>query len=117
MSDLKFEGKLTFVTEVKEISTTQKLSFLIETLGEHSRKVGFDIWGSDKIGNFLEYNKIGDEIEVSFNASSKEHNGSIYTNLIAWKVLKIKKDGSSPTSQTSAKEKALPKTENNDLPF
>ena len=46
------------------------------------------MFGEEKCENLTKYNKVGDEVEVSFNVSSREFNGKYYHNLDAWKVFK-----------------------------
>lgn len=46
----------------------------------------FDIFGAEKVEDFLKYNKVGREVEVSYNIRTNDYNGKYYTSLQAWKV-------------------------------
>lgn len=46
----------------------------------------FDIFGAEKVEDFLKYNKVGKEVEVSFNIRTNEYKGKYYTTLQSWKV-------------------------------
>jgi len=93
MSELKIKGRITKVLE-KESGTSKagkdyvKQSFVIDTGQQFNPEVCFQIFGAEKVDKFNQYNKEGDEVEVSFNVSSREFNGKYYHNLDAWKVFK-----------------------------
>lgn len=88
-----------------------KVSFIgEETEGEYPKSIGFEIFGQDKVDKFLQYNKVGDEVEVSFNLESREYNGRIYTTARAWKVWNLQ-------TQASAAPAEVAEEEEDDLPF
>ena len=61
----------------------KKQDYVIETDGQITRKVCFNLWG-DKIGQFkLQEN---DTVTVSFDLESREFNGRWYTDVKAWKI-------------------------------
>jgi len=93
MSNLTIKGKITTVLEVESGTSKagkewQKQTFVLDTGAQYNPEVAFSLFGSEKIENFAKYNKVGDEVEVSFNVSSREYNGKYFHNLDAWKVFK-----------------------------
>ena len=61
----------------------KKQDFIIETDGQYPKKVCISAWG-DKINE--NYLVVGKDVNVSFDAESREFNGRWYTDLKAWKV-------------------------------
>ncbi|NIO44043.1 MAG: DUF3127 domain-containing protein [Candidatus Aenigmarchaeota archaeon] len=109
--ELKTTGTIKLIGEVQEFdSGFRKLEFVLTTKEQYPQDVKFEIT-QDKINNFTQYNKVGDEVEVSFNLRGNEYNGKYYTNLQAWKVFKANQQNDSLQDQ--------PKTEEveEDLPF
>jgi len=93
MSDLKVKGKIEKILEVEKGTSKagaewQKINFVINTGNEYNPLICFQIFGEEKVENFIKYNKVGQDVEVSFNVSSREFNGKYYHNLDAWKVFK-----------------------------
>ena len=70
----------------------------------------FDIFGAEKVDKFLQYNKVGYNVDVSFNIESKEFKGKYYTNLSAWKVFKAEAPVEIPEMEgtTEALDNSLP---------
>ncbi len=62
----------------------KKQEFVIETTDQYPKKVVFSMWGdkADMLSNY----KPGEDIKVSFNPESREHNGRWYTDLRAWRI-------------------------------
>jgi len=94
---LSIKGKITKVLEVESGTSKagkdwQKMNFVIDTGDQYNPEVCFQLFGSEKIDNFKKYNKVGEEVEVSFNVSSREFNGKYYHNLDVWKVSKSNKE-------------------------
>lgn len=86
----------------------KKLNFILEQKdGDYTHTICFDVFGEEKVDNFVKYNNEGDQVEVSYNISSREHNGRWYTQASAWMVKKV--DGE-PLSNSHPKE-------DDDLPF
>lgn len=85
----------------------QKQSFVIDTGDQYNPEVCFSMFGDEKVEKLNQYNKVGDEVEVSFNLSSREFNGKYYHNLDAWRLDKIGADTASGAAAT----------EEDDLPF
>jgi hypothetical protein len=94
-----------------------KQDFIVETQEQYPRKVCFSAWG-DKAA-IVKNLKNGVQVNVSFNAESREFNGKWYTDLRAWKI----DTQSVPSSQQAADEFDVleplspGEQEPNDLPF
>lgn len=114
MSDLKLKGKITKVLEVqkgtsKQGNEWQKIGFIVTTGGDYSNDTYFTVFGEEKVKKFMEYNKVDQDVEVSFNISTREYNGRYYTDLAAWRVF---------TLETITKEEPVASTQDDsDLPF
>lgn len=89
MSELKLSGKI-FKILKKEVGTSktgkewQKLDFVIETEGKYPKKVSFTLFG-DNIDLIFD-KKEGDEVNVLFNAESREYKDRWFTGLTAYSV-------------------------------
>ena len=95
----------------------KKQSFLLDTGAQYNPEICFQLFGEDKIAMLEHYNQ-GDQVEVSFNLSSKEWNGRYFHNVDAWKIEKI---GVENTANDIVLEEPpvfdAPATEEDDLPF
>jgi hypothetical protein len=85
-----------------------KQTFVINTGDQYNPEVAFSVFGDEKVKN-LKRHKVGDQVEVSFNLSSREYNGKYFHNLDAWKIQSL--------SGAMAQEQVLDDDENLDLPF
>jgi hypothetical protein len=94
--NLSVQGKLSRKLSV-EGGTSQagnewtKQSFLIDTGAQYNPEVCFQLFGEDKI-EMLNQHDEGDQVEVSFNLSSREYNGKYYHNIDAWRIEGIAQD-------------------------
>ena len=88
-------GKLEKYLELQEGNTKagevwKKQAFLVKTDESFNNLYCFELFAKGehltKIENLLKYNKIGDDVKVSFNVSANEYNGKYYTSLSAWRV-------------------------------
>lgn len=109
---LKIQGKITDILPLESgVSKSQKewkkQNFVIDTGAQFNPNVCFNAFGDDKIALIAEL-KVGQEIEVFFNVSSREFNGKYYHNLDMWKI-----GGVSNTAPIND----IPATEETDLPF
>lgn len=68
----------------------KKISFIIDTGEKYNNLIVFEIFGAEKVDNFQKYNKLDQEVEVSFNVDCKEWNEKWFTKLSAWKVFSDK---------------------------
>lgn len=89
---LTIKGKLTQkltkeTVEGKNGKTYDKMTFVIDTGDQYNSNIAFGLFG-DKTA-LVDNIAIGQEIEVSFNLSSREHNNKWYTQADCWKVTKI----------------------------
>jgi hypothetical protein len=112
---MKVTGKITKINEIEKgisIRTKkewQKILFVLETTEEYNNVYPLQIFGEEKVENFLKYNKIGAEVDVDFNVSANEWEGKYFVNLQAWKVFKAEE------GVKTAKISSEP--EDDDLPF
>lgn len=92
MSNLELNGTITTISEVETGkakstgNTWKKCGFVVETKGEYPKSVYFTVFGEEKVDNLLKFNKVGQDVDVSFNVESREYNGKYYTDLQAWKI-------------------------------
>lgn len=109
--ELKTTGTIKLIGEVQEFdSGFRKLEFVLTTKEQYPQDVKFEIT-QDKATNFTQYNKVGDEVEVSFNIRGNEYNGKYYVNLQAWRVNKADK------STDTIQNQQTPEKVEEDLPF
>ena len=67
----------------------KKLNFILESKdGDYTNTICFDVFGEEKVDNFVKFNNVGDNVTVSFNVSSREYNEKWYTQTSAWMVRK-----------------------------
>lgn len=80
----------------KSGSNWRKQDYILETQGEHPKKVCFSIWG-DKIDQYKA--QVGENVTVHFDVESREFNGRWYTDIKAWKIEKgLNETNSSPSA-------------------
>ena len=120
INDLKVSGEIKTISEIqtgtsKKGNEWKKLGFSIETPGEYPKSVYFTVFGGEKVDKFMEYNKVGQNVDVSFNIESREYNERWYTDLSAWKIFKLQEQPASST-QEKEEEKEWSST-SDDLPF
>lgn len=122
MSELKVSGKivkiLDKVTGAKKDGSGEwvKQSFVIDNGEQYNNLASFEVFGDEKVENLNKYNKVGDNVEVTFNISCNEWQGKYYTTLQAWKVFK---SDSSVAQAVAQIDNAFPpaEEEQDDLPF
>jgi hypothetical protein len=67
----------------------KKLSFVaVNNDGYEGREqlYCFEIFGAEKVDNFIKYNQEGSEVVVKFDIRTNEYNGNYYTSLAAFNV-------------------------------
>lgn len=70
----------------KEGRTWQKKGFVIESQEKYKVQIYFSLWNND----IRKYDiKVGENVEVSFDISSRENGGKYYTELKAWNIRKL----------------------------
>tara|TARA_R110002124_G_scaffold283449_2_gene459480 strand:- start:6540 stop:6872 length:333 start_codon:yes stop_codon:yes gene_type:complete len=86
MSELKINGIIKEIGEIKTFdSGFTKVEFVVTTKEQYPQDIKFEITQA-KVEDFIKYNKVGKEVDVSFNIRGNEYNGKYYVNLQAWKV-------------------------------
>lgn len=86
----------------------KKTSFVVKTDDEYNNLYCFDIFGEEKVDNFLQWNAKGDVVDVDFNVKTNEWKGKYFTSLDAWKVFKA--DNSKQKEEVAVEQES-------DLPF
>jgi len=125
--NFKTSGEITKITEVQKGTSKagkdwQKLTFVIDTKEEYNNILAFDVFGDEKVENFIKYNKVGRSVEIEFNIRTNEWKDKYFTSLDAWKISKAN-DTETAIAQATAKIDATfePAGElnesQNDLPF
>ena len=110
---MKVTGKIKKVLDTQKGTSAagkdwQKLSFILETTEDYNNLYCFEVFGDEKVEQFLKFNKVGQEVDVSFNVQTNEYKGKYYTSLQSWKIFKAEAGEATPEV---AQEEA------DDLPF
>lgn len=63
----------------------RKQAFVVDTGDQYNPYVAFSLFGDDKIRMLADF-KEGEQVEVSFNLSSREYGGKWYHNIDAWRI-------------------------------
>lgn len=95
----------------KEGNTWKKVTFVVsnsEGYEGREQQFAFDVFGEEKVNNFLKFNTLGKEVTVSFNIKCNEWQGKYFTNLDAWLI-------KGAEEQAPQKENAF--DDSQDLPF
>ena len=106
----KMNGKVTAILKA-ETGTTKagkewkKGGFVIDNGDKFNPNVCFTVFGEERMAEIITFNQ-GDDVEVSFNLSSREHNGKWYHSVDAWRVQVL--DGAGATKQEAADNDSLP---------
>lgn len=116
---MELKGKIKFIGDVqkgtsKDGNEWQKLTFVIsnnEGYNGTEQIFAFDVFGTEKVEQFNQYNSLGKEVEVSFNIRTNEYQGKYFTSLQAWKIY-----GGGSTEQ-SAPAQTIQEESEDDLPF
>ena len=94
---MKVTGVIKEVSEVQEGESKagkawKKLTFVVETSDEYNNIYPLEVFGEEKVDNFLKFNKVGQEVDVEFNVGANEWKGKYFVSLQAWKIFKAEKD-------------------------
>jgi hypothetical protein len=91
MSNLK--GVITNISKVFEVGQYKKLYVHVkEDQGEYPQSANFEVFGEQKVNGVLQYNQVGDLVEVEYNLKSNESNkepGVFFNTVQAWKISKV----------------------------
>lgn len=119
---MKVTGVITKVLDLqtgtsKDGLEWKKQGFLVQTTEQYNNLYCFELFGAEKVDNFLKYNKVNDSVDVEFNVQTNEWQGKYYTSLQAWKVFKA--DANAPTIPQAQEMPAtnVNEEEHDDLPF
>lgn len=110
---MKVTGKIENILETQKGTSKagkewKKTSFVVKTDDEYNNLYCFDVFGDEKVNNFLQYNSKGDVVDVDFNVKTNEWKGKYFTSLDAWKIFKA--DNSKQKEEVAVEEEG-------DLPF
>lgn len=111
-TSLKMKGTVEKVFK-KETGETKagkewtRRGFVLNNGDKYNPLVYFSVFGEDKVNDIFKFKK-GDEVEVSFNLGSREHNGKYYTQADAWAVQNLSGGAQVPAGADE---------EEDDLPF
>ena len=88
---MKVTGKIVEILQVekgisKANKSWQKLTFAIDTGEQYNNIVAFEVFGDEKVENFIKYNKVGKTVDVEFNLSSNKWKDKYFTSASAWKI-------------------------------
>ena len=100
----------------------KKLTFAIDTKEEYNNILALELFGDEKVDNFLKYNKVGRTVEVEFNISSNKWKDRYFTTASAWKVSKANDTPTALQQAASIIDAAFPPADDiqeapDDLPF
>tara|TARA_B100000963_G_C22201301_1_gene483226 strand:+ start:151 stop:510 length:360 start_codon:yes stop_codon:yes gene_type:complete len=117
---LSIKGKLTRKLSVESGTSKagkewKKQTFLLDTGAQYNPEICFQLFGEEKI-EMLKHHNEGDQVEVSFNLSSKEFNGRYFHNIDAWRIETLLENQDNQENQ-DAPEFNAPANEEDDLPF
>lgn len=115
-TEFKVTGKITKINEVKTGETKKgdpykAVDFLLETSDEYNNLYKFDLFqmgDKDAVDKFIQFNKVGQDVDVKFNVRTQEYEGKHYVSLSAWSVFTL--------DEAKAPVEAVV-TESDDLPF
>ena len=115
---LSIKGKLSRKLSVESGTSKagnewKKQTFLLDTGSQYNPEICFQLFGEEKI-DMLSHHNEGDQVEVSFNLSSKEFNGRYFHNIDAWRIENIA--GNSENIKEAPKFNTE-ETVEDDLPF
>lgn len=87
---MQLQGKIKLIKDVQEFdSGFKKVEFVLTTNEQYPQDVKFEVLKEEGVERFLQYNKVGDYVNVSFNIRGNEYNGNYYVNLQSWRVEKL----------------------------
>ena len=92
----KVKGTITAIGEKKVLDNgAVVLDYVVSETSENGyvTPFSFNIYKSAEyaefVDKFIEFNKVGDEVEVEFSIRGKEYNGRIYNSLSHWRCDKV----------------------------
>ena len=113
----KVKGTITKIGEKKLLDNgAVVLDYVVEETSENGYVTPFSLniykgaEYAEFVDKFIEFNKVGDKVEVEFNIRGKEYNGRIYNSLSHWRCDQV---GGIPTQEPTPQ----PQEQVDDLPF
>jgi len=105
MSKLNVTGKVDKILPKQEgVSKAgtewQKIAFILKTDEKWNNVYCFDLFGEDKVTDFMTTRELGSEINVFFNVKTSEYKGRYYTSLDVWKI----EDSENSTTEVSRQD-------------
>lgn len=92
----KTKGVISKIGEVKTLDNGAKvLDYVVDVTSENGyvTQYSFNMYKKEEyashVDNFIQYNKVGNEVEVEFDIRGREYNGRIYNDLSHWKIEKV----------------------------
>jgi len=121
---LEAKGKITAILPIETVNSKSgkqwnKRNFTIDTGAEYNPMISFQLFGDDNIKAFENF-RVNEEVNVSFNLSSREHNGSFYHNVDAWKIESLSSAPATQEDKPSAPKSfddAIADDDSSDVPF
>ncbi len=112
---MKIKGQITSIQDPTTFENgSKKLTFQIDTKEQYNNIISFDLFKgaeyAEHVDKFVQFNHVGDNVEVEFNIKCQEYNGKWYTNLSVWKVEKL-------TAPQPTAEQLGDDTQDTSLPF
>lgn len=126
---MEIQGKVIQICEPQKFNGRNgefsKFGFVIETIGQFARKVHFQVFGDERWASMAI--QLNEELNVSFDVSSREWQGKWFTSCDAWRVLRNTQQANAtppvaqqaqpaPQAQTQTSQPTSA-TSNDDLPF
>ena len=115
---MAYELKNAEIIKIGELKTFDSgfkiVEFVIKTEGEYPQEVQFQCT-SDKADNLIQYNKVGNKVDISFNLRGRawtnpQGETKYFNSLDAWKVFKAE-------GTTTESAEVVVEDESLDLPF
>jgi predicted nucleic acid-binding protein len=97
--EFKFTGIIIEILDVTQTSKEKKVEFIVEEqVDKYPQSVKFYIYGDEKVDKFKKYNKVGANVEISFNFKTNYvvATDTHYTSIEAWNVFKPKEVSAVP---------------------
>ena len=115
---LEITGKLEKFLDVEKGTSKagkewSKQSFLVRTTEEYNNLYCFEVFGDEKVENLTKYQKVNDEVKVTFNVGCNEWKGKYFTSLSAWRIEKVDSTDNATFETTTD----IHEEDNSDLPF
>jgi len=98
-NEFKFTGIIIEILDVIQTSKEKKVEFIVEEqVDNYPQSVKFYIYGDEKVDKFKKYNKVGANVEISFNFKTNYvvATDTHYTSMEAWNVFKPKEVSAEP---------------------